>query len=221
MIVRWLFSLNDTASRLFLALLLIMVSSIVLGMGLPSAVCYLLLATLIGPALGKLGVVPLAAHLFIFYFGLMSMVTPPVALAAYTAASIAGSGIMRTAVAAFRYALIGFVLPFLFVYRPELLMLSPDGERAPLLAIVASFLTVALALVPLAASISGFFRHPLGPPVRIVLALGSFAMLFPGGSPLSSLVPLSPVNLVGAAVAAATAPPATNTTDPAPPGPSS
>ncbi len=83
--------------NLFLALLLIMVSSIVLGMGLPSAVCYLLLATLIGPALGGLGVPALAAHLFIFYFGLMSMVTPPVALAAYTAASIAGSPILLTA----------------------------------------------------------------------------------------------------------------------------
>ena len=67
-----------------------MVSSIVLGMGLPSAVCYLLMATLIGPVLGRLGVVPLAAHLFIFYFGMMSMVTPPVALAAYAASSIAG-----------------------------------------------------------------------------------------------------------------------------------
>lgn len=189
--------------NLFLALLLIMGSSIVLGMGLPSAVCYLLLATLIGPALGKLGVVPLAAHLFIFYFGLMSMVTPPVALAAYTAASIAGSGIMRTAVAAFRYALIGFVLPFLFVYRPELLMLSADGERASWLAIAASFLTVALALVPLAASISGFFRHPLGPATRIVLASGSFAMLFPGGAPLHAQLPLSPVNLVGAVVTVA------------------
>ncbi|MEL7061412.1 MAG: TRAP transporter fused permease subunit, partial [Acidobacteriota bacterium] len=99
-------------SNLLLALLLLMVSSIVLGMGLPSAVCYLLLATLVGPALGDLGVVPLAAHFFIFYFGLMSMVTPPVALAAYTAASIAGSPIMKTAFAAFRFSLIGFVLPF-------------------------------------------------------------------------------------------------------------
>ena len=88
---------------LFLALVLIMISSIVLGMGLPSAVCYLLLATLIGPVLGNLGVVPLAAHLFIFYFGMMSMVTPPVALAGYAAASIAGTNIMATSFAAFRF----------------------------------------------------------------------------------------------------------------------
>jgi TRAP transporter 4TM/12TM fusion protein len=89
-------------NHLLLALALIMVSSIILGMGLPSAVCYLLMATLVGPVLGGLGVVPLAAHLFIFYFGMMSMVTPPVALAAYTASSIAGSSFLRSSPAAFR-----------------------------------------------------------------------------------------------------------------------
>ncbi len=88
--------LDLAQGNLVAALVLIMVSSIILGMGLPSAVCYLLMATLIGPVLGDLGVVPLAAHLFIFYFGMLSMVTPPVALAGYTAASIAGSGIMQT-----------------------------------------------------------------------------------------------------------------------------
>ena len=82
--------------NLILALLLLMVSTIILGIGLPSAVCYLLMATLVGPVLGELGIVPLAAHFFIFYFGMMSMVTPPVALAAYTAAAIAKAGIMRT-----------------------------------------------------------------------------------------------------------------------------
>jgi len=109
---------------LFLALVAIMVCSIILGMGLPSAVCYLLMATLIGPVLNRLGVPPLAAHLFIFYFGMMSMVTPPVALAAYASASIAEAPIMRTGLAAFRFALVGFTLPFMFVYRPELLLLS-------------------------------------------------------------------------------------------------
>ncbi|HSC26354.1 MAG TPA: TRAP transporter fused permease subunit, partial [Vicinamibacterales bacterium] len=79
---------------LLLALVIIMASSIVLGMGLPSTVCYLLLATLIGPVLGQLGVIPLAAHLFIFYFGMMSMVTPLVALAAYAAATIAQAPVL-------------------------------------------------------------------------------------------------------------------------------
>ncbi|HVR30678.1 MAG TPA: TRAP transporter fused permease subunit, partial [Thermoanaerobaculia bacterium] len=110
---------------LLLALVIIMFSSIILGMGLPSTVSYLLLATLIGPVLGQLGVIPLAGHLFIFYFAMMSMVTPPVALAGFAAASIAGTPVMQTSMAAFRVALVGFTLPFIFVYRPQLLLLDP------------------------------------------------------------------------------------------------
>ncbi|MCA9267736.1 MAG: TRAP transporter large permease subunit, partial [Planctomycetales bacterium] len=113
---------------LLLALVGIMVVSIILGMGLPSAVCYLLMATLMGSVLRELGVIPLAAHLFIFYFGMMSMVTPPVALAAYASASIADAPIMATSFAAFRFSLVGFLLPFIFIYRPELLLLSNKPE---------------------------------------------------------------------------------------------
>jgi len=123
--------LDLSQGNLVSALILIMISSIVLGMGLPSSVCYLLMATLIGPVLSQLGVVPLAAHLFIFYFGMMSMVTPPVALAAYTAGSMAGASIMKTGFAAFRLALVGFTLPYMFVFRPQLLMLGPDGDSRP------------------------------------------------------------------------------------------
>lgn len=111
-------------SSLFLALLGITACSIVLGMGVPSVVCYLLMATLMSSVLSSLGVIPLSAHLFIFYFGMMSMVTPPVALAAYASASIAEAPIMKTAWAAFRFSLVGFTLPFMFVYRPELTLQS-------------------------------------------------------------------------------------------------
>ena len=187
--------------NLFLALLLIMVSSIVLGMGLPSAVCYLLLATLIGPALGGLGVAPLAAHLFIFYFGLMSMVTPPVALAAYTAASIAGSPIMTTAFAAFRFALIGFVLPFLFIYRPELLMLRADGGAAGGLAIAGAFLVACVAILAVAATIAGHLGRPLGIGARILLLLAAAGLLAPGGG--SAGLPISWLNLIGGGLFAA------------------
>ncbi|MDA1015178.1 MAG: TRAP transporter fused permease subunit [Planctomycetota bacterium] len=115
-------------SNLLVALLGIMACSIVLGMGVPSVVCYLLMATLMGSLLDELGVIPLAAHLFIFYFGMMSMVTPPVALAAYASASIAQAPIMKTAIAAFLFSLVGFTLPYMFIYRPELLMLSNKPE---------------------------------------------------------------------------------------------
>ena len=115
-------------TNLFAALMGIMVCSLILGMGVPSVVCYLLMATLMGSLLGELGVIPLSAHLFIFYFGMMSMVTPPVALAAYASASIAEAPIMKTAFAAFAFSLVGFSLPFMFVYRPELTLQSDSPE---------------------------------------------------------------------------------------------
>lgn len=165
---------------LFLALVLIMVSSIILGMGLPSAVCYLLLATLIGPVLGNLGVVPLAAHLFIFYFGMMSMVTPPVALAGYAAASIAGTNIMATSFAAFRFALVGFTLPYIFVYRPELLMLTPAGETAGPLAMFLPVAMGTLGVVCFASGITGQLRSALTLPLRLAIFVAAALLLAPG-----------------------------------------
>ena len=166
--------------NLFLALVLIMISSIVLGMGLPSAVCYLLLATLIGPVLGNLGVVPLAAHFFIFYFGMMSMVTPPVALAGYAAASIAGTNIMQTSVAAFRFALVGFTLPFMFVYRPELLMLTSTGEAASLWVMLGPVLISTLGVVCFASAITGQLRSALALPLRVAMFVAAALLLAPG-----------------------------------------
>lgn len=160
--------------NLILALVLLMVSTIILGMGLPSAVCYLLMATLVGPALHQLGVAPLAAHLFIFYFGMMSMVTPPVALAAYTASAIADSGIMATGLAAFRYALAGFVLPYCFVLNPSLLLLpETGGTSAALLAI----LTTALGLIPLAQAVTGRFVTRFNLMERLILLSASFSVI--------------------------------------------
>jgi TRAP transporter 4TM/12TM fusion protein len=165
---------------LLLALVAIMVCSIILGMGLPSAVCYLLLATLIGPVLGKLGVVPLAAHLFIFYFGMMSMVTPPVALAAYTAASIAGSPIMKTGVEAFRFALVGFTLPYMFVLRPELLMLAPGGGSASIASIAVAVTVAALGIVAFAAGIAGYLFGRVTGLQRGQLFAAALLLLLPG-----------------------------------------
>jgi TRAP transporter 4TM/12TM fusion protein len=164
------------------ALALIMISSIILGMGLPSAVCYLLMATLIGSVLADLGVVPLGAHLFIFYFGMMSMVTPPVALAAYAAASIAGSGIMRTGLAAFRFALVGFTLPYMFVLRPSLLMLDNTGSAAAALDVVGAVVLAVLGIVPFAAGIAGYLFTSLSPALRLLLFAASALLLLPGGS---------------------------------------
>ena len=165
---------------LFLALVLIMISSIILGMGLPSAVCYLLMATLIGPVLGNLGVIPLAAHLFIFYFGMMSMVTPPVALAAYAASSIANTRIMPTAVAAFRFALVGFTLPYMFIYRPELLLLNSAGEPAGWLQVLLPIGIATLGVTCFAAGIAGQLRNPLGLGLRLAIFAAAALLLAPG-----------------------------------------
>lgn len=192
-------------SNLLLALVAIMVSSIVLGMGLPSAVCYLLMATLIGPVLSQLGVVPLAAHLFIFYFGMMSMVTPPVALAAYAAGSIAGASILRTGMAAFRFALVGFALPFTFVLRPELLMLDAHGQPAPWSHIALAVAAAALGTLPFAAGIAGFLHRRLGLAERILLVTAGLLLLLPG--PILDLggVPLPTTEAAGIALLVAMA----------------
>lgn len=165
---------NDSS---ILALLLLMVSTIVLGMGLPSAVCYLLMAILVGSVLTTLKTPPLAAHLFIFYFGMMSMVTPPVALAAYAAAAIAKADVMKAAFSAFRFALVGFALPFAFVLKPELLMLTIDNEAAsPLMVVVMVSITL-VGILGLAASIAGYAFKTLSLPSRSVL-LGLSLLVF-------------------------------------------
>ena len=169
---------------LFLALLVIMLCSIVLGMGLPSVVCYLLLATLIGDVLGDLGVVPLAGHMFIFYFGMLSMVTPPVALAAFAASSIAGAPMMATAMSAFRSSLVGFFLPFMFVFRPELLMLAQDGGPASIGSIATAFVIAAIGVVSFAVGLSGHYFEEISKRERFLYFLASGLLLFPGNTTL-------------------------------------
>lgn len=167
--------------HLLLALFAVMVSSLVLGLGLPSAVVYLLLATLVGPVLSDLGAVPLAVHLFIFYFGMLSMVTPPVALAAYAAASIAGSNIMATGLTAFRISLVGFTLPYIFVLRPELLLLAPEGAAA-ITDFLQALIVAVLGIIAFASALAGFLftRLPLGE--RVALYAAAALLLAPGPS---------------------------------------
>jgi TRAP transporter 4TM/12TM fusion protein len=193
---------------LFLALVILMVSSIILGMGLPSTVCYLLLATLIGPVLGQLGVVPLAAHFFIFYFGMMSMVTPPVALAGYAAASIAGTPVMQTSWEAFKVALVGFTLPFMFVYRPQLLLLDPaTGEMAAMLSVAEPFAVGVLGVTAFAAGLAGFLVHPLSPAARALSFVAAAFLLAPGPVVPVLGLPVPVLDAIGAVLLALVAVP--------------
>ena len=166
------------STNLMLALFFLMISTIILGMGLPSSVCYLLMAILVGPVLLDLGVIPLAAHFFIFYFGMMSMVTPPVALAAYAAAAIAGSGIMVTGFAAFRFALIGFALPYAFVFRPALLWLSESGGAPAIWTVFVNFSLTLIGTVILATAIAGYIFNKLSFWMRCILFVAALILFF-------------------------------------------
>ena len=190
--------LSVAGDGLLPALLLIMAGSVVLGMGLPSAVCYLLMAILIGPVIGQLGVPPLSVHFFIFYFGMMSMVTPPVALAAYTTAGIAGTPIIPAALTAFRFALVGFALPYFFVFRPELLLIFEAGGRGVPGAVVAFGLGLLVA-VAVSAGLAGWLRGQLSLPVRALALAAAAALLWP--PPPEAL--FTPMNWLGAGALAA------------------
>ena len=196
------------ATNLFLALVGIMVTSLVLGMGVPSVVCYLLMATLMGSLLSELGVIPLAAHLFIFYFGMMSMVTPPVALAAYASSSLAQAPVMPTALAAFRFSLAGFTLPFMFVYRPALLLMDEDGGSlfesgaAGLPPLLLALGAAVVGILALAAGISGYLRAALSTPLRALMLVSAALLLVPDlGGPALGIA----VNGLGAVLFAALA----------------
>ncbi len=160
---------------LLLLLMLSMVTSLILGMGVPTLAAYLVLALVVAPALIKMGVMPIAAHLFMFYFGIISCITPPVALAAYTAAGISGSDPMKTGYQAVKLGIAAFIVPFLFVYHPVLLM---DG---PVWNILQSSLTAITGVVALAGSLEGYFMGRLPIILRMVLFFGALTLIHPGG----------------------------------------
>ena len=179
-----------------LPLLMLMFSTIILGMGLPSAVCYLLMANLVGEVLVTLETPPLAAHLFIFYFGMMSMVTPPVALAAYAAAAISGGNVLKTAFQAFRFSLVGFALPFAFVLKPALLMLTADNEPASWLAITATVACIVVATTGMAVAVAGYFVRQIGLWQRAMLLVLSLLVFFTRNSGMQWWVQIGAVGLI-------------------------
>ena len=149
------------------------VTCIVLGMGMPTAGIYLLLATLAAPPLIKLGVPPMSAHLFVLYFGIMSMITPPVALCAFTAANLSGANPMETGLTAVRLGWTAFVVPFLFVFAPTLIMVG--GGVQVILAVATAIAGVLLA----SAGMLGYFSRPLGWFMRAVFLVAGLSLLIP------------------------------------------
>ncbi len=154
---------------------------IVLGLGLPTTGVYLLLASPAAPALVQLGVPQLAAHMFVFYFGMLSMITPPIALAAFAAASLAGASQLKTGLQSFRFGWIAYLLPFLFVYKPALLL---DGTAWEIGYV---FFSALGALVLVTGGIVGHALRPLGGAMRVAWGGLGFAMI----APLHEVAPMA------------------------------
>ncbi|MBT6696070.1 MAG: TRAP transporter fused permease subunit, partial [Gemmatimonadales bacterium] len=163
-----------SGGNLLSALMLTALGSIVLGMGLPTTAAYVVLAALGAPALVQLGVPLLAAHLFIFYFGCISNVTPPVSLAAFAAAGISGAPPLKTAMTAAVLAGAGFVVPFMFVYGPPLLLVGTIPE------ITLAFVSAIVGVTALAAAGMGFARRPIVWWERVILFVAALALVLPG-----------------------------------------
>ena len=159
---------------LFVTLIFTMITSIVLGMGLPTVAAYIVQVPLTIPALIELGVTPLAAHLFVFYFAALSAITPPVALAAFAAAGLSGSDPMRTGMTALKLGLAAFIVPFFFVYGEELIMIGSP------LAIILSAITAIIGIIGIACAVEGWLLRRCSWIERIILVVGSITLVAPG-----------------------------------------
>lgn len=161
---------------LILLAILTAVASTILGMGMPITACYLFLAALAAPAMVKLGVPPILAHLFVFYFGAYSFLTPPVAMAVYVSAAIAKASFMKSAWQAMKLAVAGYIVPFMFIYKPALVFMgTPVG-------IVIAITEGVLAVFSLAVAAEGYLRKPLNWIERILYLIAACAFIFPGWS---------------------------------------
>jgi len=158
---------------MFGLLLLTAAISIVLGLGLPTTGVYLLLASLAAPSLVQLGIEPIAAHMFVLYYGILSMITPPIALASFAAASLSGATKSATELEAFRFGWIAYFLPFLFIYKPGLLLV---GSWFHIGYVFASSL---MALVLVTGGLVGHALRPLHPVLRAFWLVGGVLVIMP------------------------------------------
>ncbi|MBM4306719.1 MAG: TRAP transporter permease [Deltaproteobacteria bacterium] len=157
-----------------LLLVLGAVGAIILGMGMTVTAAYLLMVILIAPALVQLGVAPLNAHLFVFYFAVMSFLTPPICLAVYAAASLAGADMMKTAYQAIKLGIGAYIVPFLFAYHPSLLL------QGNMFDIIHAVMTAMIGISLVAIGIEGFLFKKLTWVKRILLILGGLGCMIPG-----------------------------------------
>jgi TRAP transporter 4TM/12TM fusion protein len=166
--------IDASGGIVIVALLLTMVAALILGMGLPTTAAYLILATVVAPSLVKMGIPVLSAHMFVFFFGCVSTITPPVALASYVAAGIANADINKVGWTAFFYGITSFILPFMFIYGPGLLL---QGEWPDItVAVISGF----VGIFCIASAVVGYLRNHLAAWQRVALFLAGLTLMHQG-----------------------------------------
>lgn len=166
--------LKVSGESLILALILTMIAGIILGMGLPTTPAYIMQVALLVPALVKLGVVLEAAHMFAFYFAILSAITPPVALAVYAANGLSGAGLWQTGVAALKLGATGYIVPFMFVFGPSLLLIGDAGT------VMLTAATALIGVTCLASGLGGYLVAPLMMWQRVGLIVAALTLIKPG-----------------------------------------
>lgn len=161
--------------NIFFILLLTAVIALILGMGMPTTAVYVIVALTLAPAVTKLEILPISAHLFVFYWAMLSLYTPPICIAAFAGAAIARAGAMRTGFTCMRLGIIAYLVPFIIVFDPLLLLRGP-AHLVTLAVVTASAGTVAIGI-----SMAGFLTRPTPWATRLLLALGGIGLLIPPG----------------------------------------
>lgn len=164
-----------SGGNLLLTMFFTMITSIVLGMGVPTTANYVITSTIAAPALVQMGVPVLAAHMFVFYFGIIADVTPPVALAAYAASGISGGKPLMTGVNASKLAIGAFIIPYIFVMSPMILMIN-----ATAFGLIFSTVTAILGMVGVSSAMIGYLADHSKPIERVILFVGGILMIIPG-----------------------------------------
>ncbi|MCP5371765.1 MAG: TRAP transporter permease [Hyphomicrobiales bacterium] len=187
-----LFDITVQNITLFVSLVLIAVTCILMGAGLPTTALYIMLATVAQPALAALGIPPLASHLFVLYYGVISEITPPVCASAYAAAGIAGANPFKTGVSAFSLGIAKLMVPMVFVYSPAMLIVLDDYFTWG--AFIETVATCTIGVVMVATAVSAYFLAPMPGVLRALMALAGIFMVAPGiRSDLYAVVLAAPV----------------------------
>lgn len=163
--------LNIAGTSEFLAILFAMLISIILGMGMPTTAAYAVAASVVAPGLVRMGIEPLIAHFFVFYYACVSAITPPVALASYAASAISGSDPMKTGFTSFRLGIAAYIVPFMFFYAPAILMIGDPIH------IVIRAVTALIGIYALSSAVQGWYWGKVALPIQVILLIASFLLV--------------------------------------------